>query len=243
MQQSLFLADAGGFSSAGHLILHNCEPKLLKKDLFGEVRLGCDNDVPVIIRDISAARPWIRWLARRLMAREATALAALDELPGVPKLLRSDKDKLVRSYVRGSPMHLAKPTDRHYFASAAALLRRMHRAGVVHNDLAKEPNILVDMNGDPAFIDFQLAWFSHHRNRFFRVLGREDVRHLLKHKRTYCSQHLTAREKKLLSNPSILSLVWMKTVKPIYLFITRRIMGWSDREGAADRSRDQGTHQ
>jgi RIO-like serine/threonine protein kinase len=228
----------GGFSSTGHLILHKSEPKLLKKDVFGEVWLGSDDDNQVIIRDVSTARVWIRWLARSLMAREAAALAALDKLHGVPKLLRSDKDKLVRSYVRGSPMHLAKPTDRHYFAAAAALLRRMHRAGVVHNDLAKEPNILVDLNGNPAFIDFQLAWFSRRRNRFFRMLGREDVRHLLKHKRTYCSQHLTALEKKLLSNPSVLSRIWMKTVKPIYLFVTRRIMGWSDREGAADRSRD-----
>ncbi len=27
----------------------------------------------------------------------------------------------------------------------------------------------------------------------------------------------------------------MGTVKPVYLFVTRRILGWADREGAADR--------
>jgi RIO-like serine/threonine protein kinase len=218
--------------------LHNSRHKLLKKDIFGEVWLGADNDVEVIIRDVSAASTPMRWFARRLMSREAVALAALDDLQGVPKLLGADSNRLVRSYIRGAPMHAARPTDRHYFAAAARLLRQMHRAGVVHNDLAKEANILVDENGDPAFIDFQLSWYSHGRKRLFRLLGREDIRHLLKHKRTYCRAHLTVREQEILNSPSVLSRLWMKTVKPIYLFVTRRIMGWSDREGAADRSRD-----
>jgi RIO-like serine/threonine protein kinase len=173
------------------------------------------------------------------MRREATALASLDDLAGIPKLLSSQPDRLVRSFIPGMPMHSARPTDSHYFTAAARLLRKMHRAGVVHNDLAKEPNILVDPNGNPAFIDFQLAWFSRRRNRLFRLLGREDIRHLLKHKRTYCSQHLTIREQEILSSPSFLSRLWMKTVKPIYLFVTRILMGWADREGAGDRPRDE----
>jgi RIO-like serine/threonine protein kinase len=214
--------------------------KLLKKDVFGEVRLGVENNIQVIIRDVSAARPWIRWLARNLMRREAAVLASLDDLPGVPKLLRNERNSLTRSYLPGMPMHSARPTDSRYFTAAARLLRKMHRAGVVHNDLAKEPNILVDPSGNPAFIDFQLAWFSRRRNRLFRLLGREDIRHLLKHKRTYCSQHLTNREQEILSNPSFMSRLWMKTVKPVYLFVTRNLMGWSDREGAGDRSSDEG---
>jgi hypothetical protein len=28
----------------------------------------------------------------------------------------------------------------------------------------------------------------------------------------------------------------MNTVKPVYLFVTRRLLGWADREGAADRN-------
>jgi RIO-like serine/threonine protein kinase len=132
-------------------------------------------------------------------------------------------------------MHLARPAEPGYFAAAMRLLQQIHRAGVVHNDLAKEPNILVDQNGDPAFIDFQLAWFNRQRGRLFRILGREDVRHLLKHKRTYCRDHLTRREHNILANPATLSVLWMKTVKPLYLFITRRILRWSDREGAGDR--------
>jgi hypothetical protein len=70
----------------------------------------------------------------------------------------------------------------------------------------------------------------------FRTLAREDIRHLLKHKRTYCPEYLTQREKTILDNPSALSKFWMLTVKPVYLFITRRLLGWQDREGAGDRT-------
>jgi hypothetical protein len=90
-------------------------------------------------------------------------------------------------------------------------------------------------DGSPAIIDFQLAAHSSKRGRLFRIAAYEDIRHLLKHKRTYCPDHLTQREKNILANPSPVSRVWMATIKPIYLFITRRILGWADREGARDR--------
>lgn len=122
-----------------------------------------------------------------------------------------------------------------WFNAAARLLRRLHRAGVCHNDLAKEPNLIVLDDSRPAFIDFQLGWRSNHRGRLFRTAAREDIRHLLKHKRTYCPGSLTQRERNILASPSPLSRAWAGTVKPVYLFVTRRILGWADREGATDR--------
>ncbi|MDX1404536.1 MAG: hypothetical protein R3192_08360 [Woeseiaceae bacterium] len=169
------------------------------------------------------------------MAREARALAALDGLEGVPALLATDRDTLDRSYVDGVPMQVGRPRDVSYFRAASRVLRRMHRAGIVHNDLAKEPNFLVRSDGMPVIIDFQLSWVSRRRGRLFRALAHEDLRHLLKHKRTYCADRLTRREKAILDNPAIFSRIWMKTGKPVYLFITRRILGWRDREGAGDR--------
>ena len=135
-------------------------------------------------------------------------------------------------------MYQGRPSDPDYYRRAAALLRRLHRANVAHNDLAKEPNILVRPDGTPAFIDFQLAWHCSRRNRLFRLLAYEDLRHLLKHKRYYCKQHLTGRELKILANRSLLSRIWMATVKRAYLFISRRIFGWEDREGVAERNRE-----
>jgi len=209
--------------------------QLLKCDLFGEVLLRHGDDGPEIVRNAAAARWWVRWLARRLLRREAEALAALDGMDGVPQLLRHERDTLVRSYLAGEPLHKAGPVDAAWFSDAARLLRRLHRSDVCHNDLAKEPNLLVLNDGSPALIDFQLAWRSPARGRLFRVAAREDIRHLLKHKRTYCAAHLTMREKDILANPAPISRAWMGITKPIYLFVTRRLLGWADREGASDR--------
>jgi len=59
---------------------------------------------------------------------------------------------------------------------------------------------------------------------------------LLKHKRTYCLEHLTRRELAILAKPTVISRTWMLGGKPVYLFVTRKILGWADREGANDRS-------
>jgi predicted Ser/Thr protein kinase len=208
---------------------------LLKKDVFGQVLLQQQGAGRVIVRDLSAARSWARPLARRLLDREARALAQLDGQPGVPALLEVRRDRLARSYIAGAPMHEARPRDPAFFRLAARLLRRLHRLGVVHNDLAKEANWIVTADREPALVDFQLAWCPRERSRLFRLLAREDMRHLLKHKRTYCPHCLTARERRILETPSTPSRIWMRTGKPVYLLVTRRLLGWADREGAGDR--------
>ena len=209
--------------------------KLLKKDVFGLTELVMTDAGPIVRRVSGVAAFPVRWLARRLLAREARSLAVLGDVAGIPELLRTDGRTLERRYVDGVPMQMGKPSDPAYFNAAMGLLRRLHRRGVVHNDLAKEPNFLLTTDGKPVIIDFQLSWFAPQRGRLFRILAREDIRHLLKHKRTYCPDRLTHREKTILNNPSLLSKLWMMTGKPVYLFITRKILGWQDREGAGDR--------
>ena len=211
------------------------DTRLLKKDLFGEVRLIFSPDRTRIVRDTESAPIWIGWLARSLLRREARVLAALDDLDGVPELIDQSRTSLVRSYIAGEPMQTAKPSDRDYYRRALRLLRALHGRNVVHNDLAKEPNLLVTDDGSPAFLDFQLGWAPRRRSRLFRALAYEDLRHLLKHKRTYCPDDLSARQRRILENPSLPSRAWRGTVKPVYMFITRRLLGWSDREVAGDR--------
>jgi RIO-like serine/threonine protein kinase len=209
--------------------------KLLKKDVFGRVSVLREPTSATVIRDAGNARFGLGWLACRLLAREANALLALDSLAGVPGLVRFAPSWLEREFVDGKPMQDAKPYDVNYFKAASRLLRRMHRLGVAHNDLAKEPNFLVTPDGQPAIVDFQLATISRRRGKLFRMLAREDIRHLLKHKRTYCADALTARERHILANPSGAARLWSATGKPVYLFVTRRLLGWRDREGAGDR--------
>lgn len=209
--------------------------ELLKKDLFGEIWKVTERGEVAILRDTRPARWWLRWLARALLRREARALAALTDIDGVPQIVSHDRLTLLRTFIPGKPLFEGRPDNAVYFKDAAKLLRRIHRAGVAHNDLAKEPNVLVRDDASPAFIDFQLAWYVKKRHRLFRAAAREDIRHLLKHKRTYQPELLTAREHSILDSPSTPSRAWMSFGKPVYLVVTRKLLGWSDREGAADR--------
>ena len=216
-------------------ILQASSSKLLKKDVFGQTTVAGEGPGARVTRSARPATTGLGWLARRLLGREAAALAVLESLEGVPELVRAEPALLEREFIDGKPMQDARPRNVDYFNSASRLIRQMHRRGVAHNDLAKEPNFLVTAGGRPALIDFQLATVTRRRGRLFRVLAREDIRHLLKHKRTYCPEALTARERRILESPSWAARLWAAGGKPVYLFITRRLMGWQDREGAGDR--------
>ena len=211
------------------------ETTLLKRDLFGEVRLEHGGESEVIRRDTRQARWWLRAVARWLARREARALERLDAMDDVPAVVSWDGHVLDREWIAGQPMQVARPTDRRYFTEALHLLRRLHRNGVVHNDTAKEPNWLVRSDGSPALIDFQVAMCAPRRGRLFRLLAREDLRHLLKHKRTYAPEALTRRQRAILDTPAWTSRWWHASGKRVYLWFTRRVLGWADREGATDR--------
>ncbi|MEL6870078.1 MAG: serine/threonine protein kinase [Pseudomonadota bacterium] len=211
--------------------------QLLKRDTFGAVYLVTRGEVRIIERDIAAAPWWSRPTAAWLMRREARALGAVHSQDGFVQLHSVGATSLTRSFVPGEPMYVAKPRQRTYFKDAFARLRRLHRLNVTHNDLAKEPNWLVRPDGSAAIVDFQLARVFATRTASFRRQAREDLRHFLKHKRTYLPDALTARERQILATPGLASRIWMRTVKPVYLFVTRRLLNWSDREGAADRGK------
>jgi len=204
---------------------------LLKCDELGRVEKTERHGVCAIRRDVDAARWWARAFARRAAAREARALAKLDGLDGVPALLGWDGHELLRGYIAGAPMQQARPCDRAYYREALRLLARVHRRGIVHNDLAKEPNWLVDVDGRPALVDFQIAWTRGKRGALFRALAREDLRHLLKHKRTYCADALSARQRAILATPAPHAVLWRATGKRLYKLVARRVFGYWDNEG------------
>src|SRR6202030_2355779 len=136
----------------------------------------------------------------------------------------------VRSWIDGVPLHIAKPFgDADYFRSAKAALRTLHRAGISHNDLAKEQNWLY--GGGRAYLtDFQLASRFRRDSVLFRIASYEDLRHLLKHKRRYAPEALTAAERRVLARKSFITRAWMATGKKVYYAITRGL-NVTDREG------------
>lgn len=205
--------------------------QLLKRDAFGAIHLHEHDGRRWIRRDLAGVRWWLRLIAVRVAAREARALARLRGIDGVPELIAADKLAVDRGYVAGRPMQDAQPRDPAYFRRAHRLLKAMRARGVVHNDLAKEPNWLVREDGTPGIVDFQLAGFGTPGSRWFRLMAREDLRHLLKHKRTYCPQALTPMEKRLLARSSWLARGWRRSGKRLYNWFTRRVLRWRDDEG------------
>ncbi|MFT3755865.1 MAG: serine/threonine protein kinase [Pseudoxanthomonas sp.] len=208
------------------------EIKVLKADSFGRIVLMGDVRGEFVRRDLTVTPWWLRLPAWRLARREARALQRLDGQAAVPQMLGWDGRFLDRSYLDGAAMYLRPPRgDVAYFRAAHKLLQQVHRRGIAHNDLAKEANWLVREDGSPALIDFQLATRGNPRAPMMRLLAREDLRHLLKHKRMYCRDHLTPVERRVLKRHSWLRDLWFRTGKPVYRFITRKLLKWEDNEG------------
>jgi predicted Ser/Thr protein kinase len=208
----------------------------LKHDVLGTTRLVNTGDESFIERDTRAAHAALRWLARRLAAREAEMLEKLAGEAGVPRLLAFDGRVVRRTFVPGWALYDAPPRSREYFVDALRVLRRLHRLGIAHNDLAKEANWLVTSGDKCAIVDFQLATQSPARTARFRRRAYEDLRHLLKHKRTYQPKHLTARQLRVLARPTWGTRVWRGLVKPPYRFVTRVVLGWPERAGPTERN-------
>ncbi|RPE75735.1 serine/threonine protein kinase [Vulcaniibacterium tengchongense] len=209
------------------------EIQALKADSFGRIALMRDGRGRLFVRrDLGFVPWWLRLPAWWLARREARALRRVAGMAATPQLLAWDGRRLDRSYLDGMAMYQRPPRgDVAYFRQARRLLIQLHRRGLAHNDLAKEANWLVLADGRPAIVDFQLAACADPRARWMRLLAREDLRHLLKHKRTYCPHALTPVERRLLARRSWLREAWFVTGKPVYRFVTRRLLRWEDNEG------------
>ncbi|HSZ96548.1 MAG TPA: serine/threonine protein kinase [Bradyrhizobium sp.] len=216
------------------------EGVLLKRDVFSSVERGrfrdTNGEVDAILRRIDQV-PWWSYLpARHLFQRERHALAIVRDLNVAPPLLWAGRQALVRGFIDGVALHLVKPAGNvAYFRSAKQALRKLHRAGVCHNDLAKEQNWLVGRDGRAYLTDFQLAACFRTRSRLFRIAAYEDLRHLLKHKRSYAPEALTAKERQILARKSIVASLWLSTGKKVYRAITRGLFNFTDREGGGRR--------
>jgi hypothetical protein len=213
---------------------------VLKRDVFSTVERGIfrsdGGDMQGVLRRLDEVPWWSRPLARHLFNRERRALASANRLGVAPLLIYADDRRLVRSYIPGSALKIARPFgDHEYFRSARAALRALHRAGISHNDLAKEQNWLRSPDGRAYLLDFQLAWVFRRRSWLFRVAAYEDLRHFLKHKRRYIPDAVTASERRILARKSLPTRIWMATGKKLYLLVTRGLLGFIDSEGGGPR--------
>ncbi|HSI40083.1 MAG TPA: serine/threonine protein kinase [Xanthobacteraceae bacterium] len=219
---------------------------VLKRDIFSTIERGIWHDAdgrqhPAVRRRYDDVAWWVKPLARHFARREARALERADGGGHTVPLYAIEEGHLVRGFIDGLPLQLARPHgDIEFFRSARAGLRAVHRRNIAHNDLAKQQNWLYAADGTAVLMDFQLAVCFRTRSKLFRIAAYEDLRHLLKHKRSYCPQALTAREKRILAHKSVLNRVWMSTGKQLYIFVTRRLLNYQDTEGRGPRAMQEG---
>ena len=141
----------------------------------------------------------MRWLGRRLAARERSFHDRLTGVEGVPASLGPVRaagqvlpHALARAFVAGHALGEQEQLDDRFFPSFRRLLAEVHARDVAHVDLHKRENILVADDGRPYLIDFQISFALPRRGAVavllrgvMRMLQRCDRYHLLKHELRY----------------------------------------------------------
>jgi hypothetical protein len=107
----------------------------------------------------------LRWIGRWLARREAGFLRRLADLENVPNELGPVsvggvvlRNACARSFIEGEPFSYSRPVDAEFFRLFRQTLDRMHAAGMAYVDLHKCENVIVDVEGRPHFVDFQVCY-------------------------------------------------------------------------------------
>ena len=205
--------------------------EVLKSDAFGRVeRFRAQGQARVRRVACGSRIPGSGVLARVLLAREARCLERLAGLPGLPgDAVRRGRQILEREWLAGDPLWAARSLPSDYFERLEELVCALHERGVCHNDLHKENNVLVGEDGFPRLIDFQLGSVHRPGSRSHRARAAEDVRHVRKHRARYEARGVGGRS---LSGGQrgLVARVWRRTGKPLYNWLTRRVLKRRDGE-------------
>jgi len=180
------------------------------------------------------------WLARLLRGREEAIYRALRGIPGVPRWAGSiGRTAYAIEYVEGRPLDHPPPPPEGFFDALRDLFDEVHRRGVAYGDANKRSNILIDLQGRPSLIDYQLAirrrdhWPWPVRPLVALAvdnLARKDLYHLYKHKRRISPQELTREEDALSRRRGGLHRLHRALGKP-YRALRRRFLSAQERRG------------
>ena len=106
---------------------------------------------------------WIRWTVGLILThREVKILKKLNHIQGIPSEVKQQCVYCFEyTYLEGTTIgtisNQQKKLPKSYFLEAEKLLEKMHAQHIVHLDLRRGENWLVQPNNKPAIIDFQSA--------------------------------------------------------------------------------------
>jgi hypothetical protein len=198
-----------------------------------------DSGARVVLKAYRTARfaeAPLRWLGRWQCRREVRFYRRLAGLPCVPAFLEPfGETAYVRAYVPGHPLSAQRAVPDGFWPRLDAAMHEVHCRGVAYVDANKPENILVGDDGRPYLIDFQIAWGGRARPRglgrwWLDRLQREDLYHLLKHKRRFGPHLMTPDELARVRQRSLLIRAHRVLHRP-YLVVRRRLFRWLRRTG------------
>jgi hypothetical protein len=185
------------------------------------------------------------WVGRTLARRESRALRLLDEVPGIPRDLgpvmaegRVLGNAVAREFVPGSPLRAGYRPDDAFFPALRCMLDALHARCIAYLDLTKRDNVIVDLEGKPHLIDFQIhvrvpkgPLFTPVR----RLLFRTDAFHLRKHLARHRRDLLTEEEATLAKQRPLPNRLWRWFVMRPFQAVRRRVLVAAGvRRGAGD---------
>jgi len=189
-------------------------------------------------------------LIGRLMTHsEVSKLKRCEGISEVPQVLaRIGPHMYVYEYIEGQSLNEKPALPDDFFDRLVVALRKVHARNLVHFDLHKLGNILVDTEGRPHIIDFQIAryigdrfllsrWLS---ARLRRWLQSYDLYHIYKHKRRLQPHLLTEAEEKLSYNHSLALEIQRAIARP-YKRIRRASLRYLYAKGILTGPQDAGT--
>ena len=206
----------------------NCEGKqwlletVFKHDFFACTgRYLCEQTQERIVLKISRLQSFFgipcAWFGRFLRKREVRILKQLEDIDQFPKIIKPyGRNGVIYHYIEGKTLDEKPSVPDDFFDQLRALLKTIHRRNICYMDLNKRGNILVGQDSRPYVIDFQISlflpakWCNWLRNAF----QKEDLYHLLKHKRKLRPDLLTEQEHTHVKKPSFLIRLHRIIVRP-----------------------------
>lgn len=159
--------------------------------------------------------PVVRWTIGILLTqRELFISRRLKGLAGIPQgYSKKSFCNLTYNYMDGvelgnSELDHALPVD--YFLACEKLLRAIHAKGVVHLDLRRGSNWIIQPDGSPGIIDFQSAFFVHLFPGWLKkFLFSIDYSGLYKIWNQKCEQRLDPERKKIFKSINRVRRMWI----------------------------------
>jgi hypothetical protein len=157
------------------------------------------------------------WMGRFLRNRELCILKQLEDLDQTPQIIKAfGRNGLAYRYIKGHSLDEKPALPDDFFDQLQTLLNIIHQRHICYMDLNKRGNILLGDDGRPYVIDFQISLFLPAKwcNGLRGLFQREDLYHLLKHKRKLRPDLLTSEEQASAKQPSVLIRIHRAIARP-----------------------------